>query len=157
VLESGSHVTSDMGAVNLTAGMGDNDNDALLILNGTISTASNFTISSAGDICLGTIDAPGHTVTITSTNGAILDCDSGETEPSNPTDDFTNGASVDITADTLILSAVTGIGIVSGAGVGPLETQVSHLGADTASGGIFITNGVTASVTLDIGGSDGVR
>ena len=152
VTQAGSLLKSDTGAVNLTAGMGDNDSDATLELNGSINSA-NVSISSPGDICVGGIAATG-TVSITSTGGAILDCgDTGETEPATPTGDFTNGASVDITAGTLNLSASTGIGIVSGMGVGPLETQVSNLEAKTSTGGIFITNGVTSAVTLNIVGN----
>lgn len=58
-----------------------------------------------------------------------------------------------VTGDTLFLSASTGIGSASS----PLQTQVGTLGADTASGGIFIGNGVTTPITLTIGGSDGVQ
>lgn len=152
VIQTGGTVTSDTGSVSLTAGVGDNDNDGTLELNGTVNSSTGLTLTSSGDICVGTINAPGQLVTITSTNGAILDCDTGETEPTNPTDDFTSGASVDITAGSLALSASTGIGIVSGDGVGPLEIQVASLEAQTATGGIFITNGVAEPVTLTIGG-----
>ncbi len=114
--------------------------------------AANITLSSPNDIGVGGLTSPG-TVAITSKSGAILDADTGETEPANPADDFGNGASVDVTADTLLLSAGAGIGTVSGTGAGPLETQVNNLEALTVTGGIHVTNGVTAPVTLNIVGN----
>jgi hypothetical protein len=67
VLQPGSVVKSDSGNVSLTAGSGDNDNDASASLNGTVQApGGNVTISSPGDVCVGAIDAPNGTVTITS-------------------------------------------------------------------------------------------
>jgi hypothetical protein len=130
-LQSGSLVKSDTGTVALTAGMGDNDNDAALNLSGTISTAANFNLTSSGDICVGNIDAPGQTVTITSTNGAILDC--------SDSPDAT-----DIIAATVNLQAATGIG-VRGTGVSSgdeaLEIQAGTLSfSNSTSGNVQIIN-----------------
>jgi hypothetical protein len=153
-------VKSDAGTINFKVGMGDNDADGVLNIGGALSGTFSFT--STGDINVdqlfpnGLNDA-GHSVTLTSTGGAILDGDTAETEPASPTGDFTNGASVDITADTLQLTAFTGIGVKIDGGVGPLETQVTNLGADTDHGGIFITNGVASAVTLNVKGTDGVQ
>jgi hypothetical protein len=138
VAQSSSLVKSDTGAVNLQAGVGDNDNDATLELNGAVSSGGGVTLSSPGDICVSGISAPGQNVTITSTNGAILDCGDPTADPGD--------ASIDITAANLALSASTGIGIVSGNGTGPIETQVSNLVAQTSTGGIFIEN--TGNLTI---------
>src|SRR5262245_1557739 len=99
------------GSLGITAGAG------LTVAN---LNAANIALGAASDIAVaGSLTAAG-TVTISSSQGAVLDADTGETEPSNPADNLTNGASADITATTLRMSAATGIGIVSGAGVGPL-------------------------------------
>ena len=101
VTQAGSLLKSDAGAVNLSIGVGDDDNDAALTLNGTIS--GNLRITSPGDIILdqlGAINVPGQTVTITSTGGAILD-------GANPAD---TGDETDITAGSLALSAAASIG-----------------------------------------------
>src|SRR5205807_9470186 len=124
----------------LTAGVGDVDNDAALILGGTVQGGTDITIVSPGDICVGTLTAAG-TVSITSTTGAILDCNDPPT------------GTLNITASKLALSAVTGIGVTSvspaiNAADAPLETQVSNLEAQTQTGGIFIVNGVTAPLDL---------
>src|SRR5258708_19595480 len=61
--------------------------------------------------------------------------------------------SPDISVATLSLQASTGIGVSRA-----LRTQVSTLNALTSTGGVFITNGVNAPVTLNIGnGGGGVR
>ncbi len=139
-LAAGSIVTSDMGTVSLIADAGGTDANAQLNLDGTINGV-NITLSAPTNITLGVLSATG-TISITSTNGAILD----GTAPT-----------VNITADTLQLSAGTGIGVVLDGGVGALQTQVSILGADTSTGGIFIDNGVTTPITLNIEGTDGVE
>jgi fibronectin-binding autotransporter adhesin len=144
VLQAGSLVKSDAGSVTLTAGVGDDDNDAALILGGPVQGGTDITIVSPGDICVGTLTAAG-TVSITSTTGAILDCNDPPT------------GTLNITASKLALSAVTGIGVTSitppiGAADAPLETQVSNLEAQTQTGGIFIVNGVASPITLTIGG-----
>src|SRR5262249_12571567 len=77
--------------------------------------------------------------------GAILD---GNDVPSGT-------AVVNVTADMLALSASTGIGVASGgvsAADAPLETQVNSVEAQTSTGGVFLSNGVTAPVTLSGGG-----
>jgi hypothetical protein len=137
-MAAGSVVQSDTGALTFKAGIGDVDNDAVLNLLGTLSSSTTLTLQAPGDITIGTINAPGQTVTITSTNGAILD---GNDPP--------DGA-LNITAGSLALSAFTGIG---GPGTtATIETQVSNLEAQTTTGGIFINNGVTSAVTLNVGG-----
>ena len=74
---------------------------------------------------------------LTTSGGAILD---------------SNTSGADIAASTLALSASTGIGTSTD----PLETQVASLEAQTDTGGIFIENGVTTPVTLNVGGVTGV-
>jgi hypothetical protein len=119
-LEAGSTVKSDTGAVDLTVGQGDNDNDASLELSGTIDTVTNFSVTSPGDICVGNINAPGQTVTITSTGGAILDCA-----------DAPDGT--DITAATVVLNAATGIGVPNAAEGIPASDAALEIQAGTLS------------------------
>ncbi len=131
----------------LTAGFGDLDGCGEIEIHGAIS-GSPIDLTALEDICVTNINQPGSTVTITSANGAILDCD-----PASMDD-------IDITAAQLALSASTGVGTAAGSG-GALETQVTALEAETNTGGVFITNGVTAAVDLNIGGVsaiiDGVK
>ena len=54
-----------------------------------------------------------------------------------------------ITADRVAAQAVTGIGSVSS----PVRTQVGTVEATTGTGGIFISNGVTLPITLNVGGT----
>jgi hypothetical protein len=129
---SGSLVKSDTGAVNLSAGMGDNDADAMLDLGGSLSGAS-INLSSPGDICVSGISSTGP-VTITSTGGAILDCA-----------DPMGGDGTDITAPSVNLNAAKGIG-VNGTGVteannAELEIQASTLAfSNSTSGDVHIIN-----------------
>ena len=137
VLQAGSLVKSDVGTITLMAGVGDVDNDAQMILLGTLQGA-NVTINSPSDVCVGTITSAG-TVSITSTTGAILDCNDPPT------------GTLNITANKLALSAITGIGVSSASPLilpvdAPLETQVSNLEAATVTGGIFIVN--TGDLTI---------
>ena len=91
-------------------------------------------------------------MTITSTNGAILDGN-----------DIPSGTPVlNINANLLALSAFTGIGRTNPSNPAilavdaPLETQVNSLEAKTATGGIFITNSSLAAANpLNIGGVTG--
>jgi hypothetical protein len=140
VLQVGSVVQSDTGAVNLTIGIGDNDNDAVFVLNGTIN-AGTLNLTASGNIYLDAspLNMPGSTVTITSTGGGIFD----NVLPEGFIDD------TDVVAATLKLSASTGIGT----SFDPLETQISNLEANTSTGGIFITNGVVSPVILNIVGN----
>jgi hypothetical protein len=143
ITQSGSVLKSDSGAVNLTAGMGDTDNDAAFHLQGTISAAT-INVSSPGTIYLDDLNLSTSGVTtlsVTSTGGAILDS-------SNPSD---TGDDVDVTAGKLALSASTGIGTAAV----PIRTQVNAIEAQTATGGIFIHNGVTTPTTLAVGGVSG--
>jgi hypothetical protein len=130
--DSGSLLLATNGTVDLTAGMGDTDTDAVLTIGGTIS-AANITLSSPGDVGVNGLSATG-TVTVTSTNGAILD-----------TGDPTGGDGTDITASTVNLNAATGIG-VNGPGVteasnAALEIQASTLSfSNSTSGDVDIIN-----------------
>lgn len=127
----------DMGS--LQAGAGNNAKGSILLGAATgaitqtgILSGFDITISSSGDVCLGGLAASG-TISVTSTNGAILDCN----DPPTGTPNFT--------APNLALSASTGIGVPSvshgiSAGDAPIETAVGHLVARTVTGGIFIGN-----------------
>lgn len=66
--------------------------------------------------------------------------------PNSGIDQSSNGS---LTVTSLALSAQAGIGVMNA-----LQTQVSNLEAETITGGIFIDNGVTSSVGLNIGGVD---
>ncbi len=89
---------------------------------------------SAGNLSLAAITA--RDVGLSSMGGAILDAN----DPPAGT--------LNITAVNLRMRATTGIG--TGA-ASALETQVSSLGAVTDTGGVFVSNGVTAAVDLNIG------
>src|SRR5262249_10172902 len=135
---------SDTGAINLSIGNGDTDNDAAFHLAGTLSAAT-ISVTSTQTIYLDDLNLPTSGVTtlsITSTGGGIFD--------SNPDD---GGDDVDVTADSLHLPPSTGIGTSAN----PIQTQVSTIGADTSTGGIFIHNGVTTPTPLAVAGTDGVR
>jgi hypothetical protein len=151
LIQSGALVEAKL-TVSMTAGVGDNDNDATLELNGTINSGnSGVTLSSPGDICVGAINTqPGQTVSITSTGGAILDC--------NDSPDST-----DITAGTVILSAATGIGVPSVADGIPandaaLELQVGTLQASNNTSGdislIDSRSALTISGISEMGGGN---
>jgi hypothetical protein len=131
-LMPGSTVTSDSGAVSVVAGNGDVDGDASLTLAGVINTAAGFSVTSSGDIPVGAINAPGQTVTLTSTGGAILDVGDG-----------IDGT--DISAATVNLNAATGIGIAGHNVVQPsdaaIEIQASTLSfSNSTSGDVNIIN-----------------
>ena len=130
VLGAGSTLTAS-GSVSLVAGFGDLDACGTIIDNGaTINSGGGVAFCVFGDFSVGTINAPGQTVTLRSFTGAILDG---------------NGAAVNVTAAALAMQAETGIGT----GVdGALETAVSSLEALTTTGGIFVTN----TGDLNIGG-----
>ncbi len=109
---------------NLTATNGSNDigidNTGNLAANSLINNGGNITLNNDSDLTLGTIQALGNTVTLTSA-GAILDG---------------NGGANNISADSLFLTASNGIGSADA-----LETQVSTLDAlNTTSGNIEIDN-----------------
>jgi hypothetical protein len=149
VLAAGSVVQSDNGSVTLTAAFNDADGcGALKLFGSIISPNSDVTLSSANDICVGTISAPGHVVTITSTTGQIIDCN----DPPAGT--------LNITADKLAMKAAIGIGAGSG---GAIETQVNSLEAASTTGGVFIDNtgaltlgGVTGAINgVTVGGAPG--
>jgi hypothetical protein len=139
VIQSGAVVKSDTGTVTTDFGAGDNDSDAALINNGTIS--GNLSIISSGDIFLDTLfpgglNAPGATVSITSTGGGIFDS-------SDPND---HGDETDVTAANLALQASTGIGTSTD----NIITAVSNLVAQTTTGGIFVSN--TGDLTVGFSG-----
>jgi hypothetical protein len=126
-IQSGAVVKSDTGTVTTDFGAGDNDSDAALRNNGTIS--GNLSIISAGDIFLdslfpGGLNAPGATVSITSTSGGIFDSSND------------HGDETDVTAANLALQASTGIGTSTD----NIITAVSNLVAQTSTGGIFLNN-----------------
>jgi len=130
VLQPGSTVQSGTGNVSLLAGFGDNDGFGSLILNGDIfpatvlnlSAKEDITLTQAGDINLGSLDAGAlNTVTVTSTTGAIIDGNAGADN---------------ITAANAVLSAKTGIGTVAD----PIELAVTNVSAtNTKSGDLALT------------------
>ncbi len=143
LLQTGSTVTSTNGDVLLSAGAGGIDKTATIINDGTVNGV-NVNFTAPGDIGVGTVTAT-TTAAIVSANGAILD-----------NNDTTTAAVLNITATNLSLSASTGIGVSSTAlGINatqaPLETQVSNIQAQTASGGIFLDNGFVTPTTLTVG------
>ncbi|GEM_PF-3160615 len=108
------------GAVELNAGFNDLDGCGDLINNG----ATIFAGTDLGICVLGDLSASGYvangTVSLRSHDGAIID---------------TNGPGLDIIAAKVALKANTGIGVGDA-----LETAVGSLEAQTATGGIFLTN-----------------
>ncbi len=143
LLQTGSTVTSTNGTVLLSAGAGGIDKTATIINDGTVN-GINVNFTAPGDIGVGTVTAT-TTVAIVSANGAILD-----------NNDTATAAVLNITATNLSLSANTGIGVSSTAlGINatqaPLETQVSNVQAETATGGIFLDNGFVTPTTLTVG------
>jgi hypothetical protein len=137
-LQLGGVVTCDTGTVTLTAGFNDLDGFGALNLPGTInSPAADLTLQALNDIVIGTVNAAGHTVTVTTTTGQITD---GNDPPAG---------TLNITADKLAMQASIGIG-VGGSG-GAIETQVNSLEAQTNTGGIAVSN----TGALAIGGVSG--
>ena len=129
----------------LTAGFNDLDLCGDLIINGSIS-GNVINLTSFGDFCLPSqnLFLPGSAVNITSTNGAILDCDPALSDD------------IDITAASITFRAATGIGITNVTGTGgAIETQTGAFEAQTATGGIFVNNGFTTPVLLNVGGVTG--
>jgi hypothetical protein len=119
---SGGTVTSNTGAVNLTAGSGDTDSDASLTMDGTVNAAADSGLSSSGNITLGVINDAGHTVTLTSTNGAIIN--------------GTHPVGGNITATTVNLNAATGIGAAT-----PITINASTLSfANSTSNSVQVSN-----------------
>jgi uncharacterized repeat protein (TIGR01451 family) len=133
-LQAGSTVQANTatGTASLTAGSGDVDNDAVLTLHGTIN-GFNIFLTAPSDICIGVLNA-GGTVSVTSTNAGILDCNDPPTSTNN------------ITADTVIFSAATGIGSVPqpgdlNAADAPLEITAANLSfVNGASGNVQVVN-----------------
>src|SRR5262249_27900941 len=112
----------------LTAGFLAGDGvGALLLAAGTIGADLAVSLSAVEDVGLGSVS--GTAVTVVSTAGAITD----------------GGGSAEVDADTLALSASTGIGAP-----GAIPTTVSALEARTISGGIAVAN----TGDLTIGGVD---
>jgi len=128
---------SASGAISLSIGQGDVDNDAALVLNGTLNSAT-VRFTAPGDIFMDQLPSvlgnrPGKTLAITSTNGGIFD----NTAPDGPSDD------TDVTAGALALSAATGIGTADD----PLETVVSSLAFKNTAGAVSIRNSGALSIT----------
>ncbi|HET6882157.1 MAG TPA: DUF4214 domain-containing protein, partial [Pirellulales bacterium] len=132
----------------------------------TITTAASFTNDFSAGL---TINGNSTTDTVT-LNGLSLTTGTAvlavTAQTINLDDNVTASTSVSLTAGgaisqtagvittaTLQLSAGSAIGSAAT----PFSTQVGTLGADTTSGGIFISNGVTTSTSLNIAGVDGVR
>ncbi len=95
----------------------------------TITAGGNVSIrDTAGDLNLGSVTATGQVVTIENTTGQLLDSNVG----------------TDITAITVNLSALSGIGVGAG---GAIETAASNLKAITATGGIAVDNTGALNIT----------
>lgn len=144
---AGSSVQS-LGALNLQPGFGDLDGCGDLSMSGSAS-GTTLDVDTLGDACLGALTNIAGPITVESTGGAITDCN----DPPAGT--------LNVTATALQLEAATGIG--KGAG-GAIETDVDALEADTAAGGIGLSNagpvgvgGVDATLDgLDSGGTGDV-
>ena len=121
VLGAGSTVAA-AGVVALIAGFGDLDACGAFIDNGAVlSPGTGLTICTIGDLTVGTITAPGQTVTLRSVGGAVVDG---------------NGAALNVTAAALAVQAAAGVGTAAD----PLETGVAGLEALTDTGGLFLSN-----------------
>jgi uncharacterized repeat protein (TIGR01451 family) len=95
--------------------------------NPVTSTNGNLALTATNSLTLGQLlSAAKGTVTLTSTAGSLL----------------SGGTANEVAASGLALVAATGIGTPSA----PLETAVSNLEAETATGGIFISN--TGNLTI---------
>ncbi|OSQ36431.1 hypothetical protein TMES_18260 [Thalassospira mesophila] len=108
---------------------------------GSASTAGNITISAAGtggDLILGNINAKGSSsdgqITLTSTNGSVLDDDIAETR---------------IVGKNLAINANSGVGSTSD----HLQTTVSTITGIIGSGTAYIDDNSSAGVTLGTGNS----
>lgn len=134
ILNTGSIVQA-AGNVTLTAGFGDLDTCGGVLLNGIIISGNNIVISSINDVCIGALTAP-NLVSVTSTAGAIIDCN----DPPAGT--------LNITSNLLLLQAATGIG--SPGVIGTIETNINFLEATTGTGGIYLSD----IGSYDVGGVD---
>jgi uncharacterized protein YjbI with pentapeptide repeats len=95
----------------------------------SVSAGGNLTLTAtAGNISLGSMSAPGHTV-ILSASGAITDA--------------TAGAGTNVTALNLAMTAGGGIGTAND----PLATAVSNLGASGGTGGVYLSNTGALNIT----------
>jgi hypothetical protein len=151
-LQAGGTVKSDTGFVSISAGFGDLDGRGGATLAGTV-TGNPVSVAALDDICVGTINAPGAAVSLTTSNGAILDCN-----------DVPSGTpALNITASSLTLSAKNGIGVPSAAhGVAatdaPLEVDVTTLQLANATAGdiqvIDTAGGVSVSGSNAAPGGD---
>ena len=129
------------GTVTLQAGFGDLDGGGSLSVLGTIISGGALSLSSAGDIVVGFLNAPGQTVTLTA------DSDNNGTGGI-----YGDGvAATNIIASTLIASASTRIAATPDAGAYGLHlvTQISNLTATVANGAgdISISNTGALAVT----------
>lgn len=113
-------ISNDRGTLTVTAadvGGTDDDDDLQIATTGS------------GNLVIGELRALGNDALLSSA-GAIVD---------------SNGAAVNVTADRLVATAVTGIG----AGGDALETAVAALSFDTASGDVAIGNAQAQGVVVD--------
>lgn len=135
-LQSGDDLTIAAGAtvrstglMTLYAGTNDLDDQGDLHLFGTINPLGGLSMTAFGDVGVGTISAPGQTISITSLGGLIFDQNDSTTPPATTV--------MNVTAATLNLSAQTGIGAFGNT----IETTVQNLTATNgAQGGIYIYN-----------------
>ncbi|MFO0885669.1 MAG: hypothetical protein U0894_16030, partial [Pirellulales bacterium] len=111
------------------------DVSGMRVISATAANGNITLVASTSNLTIETIAAStaGNTVNLTATAGAIVDG---------------NGATANVTATNLAMSASTGIG----SSVDPIETAVSNLEATTGSGGIFVAN----AGNLQIGGVNGI-
>ena len=132
-IAAGATVTST-GLMTLYAGLGDLDDQGDLHIFGTINPGAGLSMTAFGHIGVGTIYAPGQTISITSLGGYIYD--------QNDTATPTAVTVMNITAATLNLNAALSIGALGNT----IETTVSNFSANGGAGGIYIYN--TGALTL---------
>ncbi len=143
LLQAGDNIVQNLGTtiqttgagktITLTAAYNDNDNSGGITQNDTaqiVSNNGNITLNARDTISLQSVNAGTALLTVTSTNASI--------------EETTNDVTVDLTAGTLVLKAVTGIGTTATA---PIEIAATTISADTTGGNINLANTNTVATT----------
>ncbi|HXJ63305.1 MAG TPA: hypothetical protein VNN79_06085, partial [Actinomycetota bacterium] len=116
--------------INVTAGASDLDGCGAVLHTGTLQ-APNVKVDAIQDICVDSIGQAGSTVLLSSTGGAVVDCN-------DPPAGTTN-----VTGSRFFFDASTGVG--TGAG-GAIETAVDNVEGDTSTGGIDLADADALSI-----------
>ena len=112
---------------------------AITMDNGAVSTATgNISYIANSNVSLGSLN--GANITVTATNGSIIDNGEGD---------------VDLIATNLQLVAGAAVGEVEGSGNGLLETTVTNVAASAGAGGVYLSEtdnliiGSVAAIPVD--------